>query len=223
MALTVDYLYQYTLNLMKKNQAGSVGSVEWARHWNGESNAIHDDLLGRFQRNSNGKTGINTGLIENETILQKLSPFTKKTTMSIVSGDGDKPSDFKYRLALRINGVNVIYINKNQIATVNDSVIDPPSISEDAYYFTEYQGLYSFLPATVTSASLDYIAHPVDVFWGFTISGGRQVYNPGTSVQPQWDDATCREICKRVLSTLGVAFKDGDFANFGQHVINTGN
>ena len=132
MALTVDYLYSYCLNLIKKNQAGSLGSVEWARHWNGESNAYQDDLLGRFQVRSNGKAGVNTGLIENETILQKLSSFTKNATIAIASGSGDRPSDFKYLLALRINGEHVIHVNKNQIATVNDNVIDPPSEAEGA-------------------------------------------------------------------------------------------
>ena len=208
---------------MRKNQAGSVGSVEWARHWNGESNAYQDDLLGRMQARSNGKTGMNTGLIENETILQKLAPFTKNATIAIAGGLGNRPSDFKYLLALRIGGDQVIHVNKNQIATVNDNVIDPPSEIDGAYYYTLYGDAYSFLPNTVTSADIDYIASPVDVVWGFTISGGRQVYNSGTSTQSQWDDASNREICKRVLSTLGIAFKDGDFANFGQHVINTGN
>ena len=223
MALTTDYIYQYTLNLIKKNQAGALGSVEWGRHWNGESNAYQDDLLGRFQRISNGKSGINTGLIESETILQKLAPFTKNATIAIALGNGSKPSDFKYLLALRIDGRDAHHFNKNQKATVMDNVIDPPSITDGEYYYTEYQGQYSFLPTTVTSAEIDYVASPVDVVWGFTISGGRQVYNAGTSTQPQWDDASCREITKRVLSTLGISFKDGDFANFGQHIINTGN
>jgi hypothetical protein len=166
---------------------------------------------------------MNTGLIENETIEQKLAPFTKNATITIAGGDGNKPSDFKYLLALRINDDHVFHINKNQKATVLDSVIDPPSVTDGTYYYTEYQGLYSFLPTTVTSASIDYIAAPIDVVWGFNLSGGRQVYNSGTSTQSQWDDASNREICKRVLSTLGISFKDGDFANFGQHTINTGN
>lgn len=223
MALTVDYLYQYTLNLIKKNQAGALGSVEWARHWNGESNAYQDDLLGRFQGRSNGKSGINTGLIENETIKQKLAPFTKPATIAVASGNGDKPSDFKYELALTIDGKEVRHINHNQKAAVNGNEIDPPSVSDGAYYVVEYENYYSFLPSSVTSADLDYIASPVDVLWNFTIEGGRQVYSLAGSVQPQWDDASCREITKRVLNTLGITFKDGDFANFGQHVINTGN
>jgi len=224
MALSVDYLYSYTLNLIKKNQAGSLSSTEWARHWNGESAAYMDDLVGHFQARSNGKVGINTGLIENETILEKLAPFTKNATIVIAAGNGNKPTGFKYALALRINGKEVRRINHNQMATVNDNVIDPPSISDDTYYAVIYEGYYSFLPSSVTSASLDYIVVPTNVVWGYTLDGqNRQVYDAATSVQSQWDDNSNREICKRVLSTLGVAYKDGDFANFGNRVINTGN
>jgi hypothetical protein len=223
MALSVDYLYQYTLNLIKKNQAGGLASTEWARHWNGESAAYMDDLVGRFQARSNGKTGANTGLIENETILQKLSPFIKNATIVIAGGNGGKPAGFKYELALRINGKDVHRINHNQIATVNDNVIDPPSITTDTYYAVIYEGYYTFLPSSVTQATLDYIVTPTDIVWGFTIVGGRQVYNAATSVQSQWDDNSNREICKRVLGTLGVSFKDSDFANFGNRVIQTGN
>jgi hypothetical protein len=86
-----------------------------------------------------------------------------------------------------------------------------------------YEGYYSFLPSSVTSASLDYVVAPTDVVWGFTLSGGRQIYNPGTSVQPVWDNNSCREITRRVLDTIGISYKDSDFANFGNRVINTGN
>jgi hypothetical protein len=49
------------------------------------------------------------------------------------------------------------------------------------------------------------------------------VYSAGTSVQPLWDSNSCREITRRVLDTLGVSFKDADFSNFGNRVVNTGN
>lgn len=223
MALTVDYLYQFTLDLINSNQAGKINSIRWARHWNGAQAAYQGDLLGRFQARSNGKSGINTGLIENETIMQKLAPFTKNATLAVSSGNGGKPAGFIYELALRINGKEVHHIEHDQIATVNDNVIDPPSVSADKYYVVEYEGNYSFLPSSITSASLDYIVAPTDVVWGFTIVANRQVYDAGTSVQSQWDDHSNREITKRVLDTLGVSYKDADFANFGNRVINTGN
>lgn len=219
MALTVDYLYNFTLNLIKSNQSGKLASIEWARHWNDASNTYQDDMMGRFQASRSGKTGMNTGLIENETIETKLVPFTKNAAIVVTAGDGPRPSDFVFLLALRVDGKEVRHINKNQIATVNDNVIDPPSVASGSYYFTPYLNYYSFLPNTVTSATIDYIATPVDVVWGFTLDGGgRQVYNSATSVQSQWDDHSNREITKRMLTNLGVAYKDNDFSQFGSKV-----
>lgn len=219
MAQSVDYVYQYSLKLIRKNQAGGLSATEFQFLWNDAQRSYFDDLLGRFQRQSVGKSGINTGLIENETIMTKLTPFTLNTSISISSGLGAKPDGFIYTLALRINGTKVFQIDHDTIWAVNDDVIDPPSIADDSYYYTEYGNNYSFLPNTVTTADLDYIKSPVDVVWGFTFDvNGRQVYDPTTSVQPEWDDSSCIEISKRALTSYGVTFKDADFENFGKSV-----
>lgn len=223
MSLSIDYIYKFALDLILKNQSGGLKSTAFANHWNDAQSTYFDDLVGRFQARNTGKEGANTGLILDETILQKLSPFTKPATLTISSGNADKPSDFVFRLAVRINGYDVKKINQAQIASVNNSVIDPPSSTSNKYYFTEYEDYYSFLPNTVTSASLDYISYPPNVKWAYTIdSSGRQVYNEGASVQPGWDDFSCREITKRMLTNIGVSFKDNDFLNFGKSVQMTG-
>lgn len=228
MTLSVDYIYNYVLDLLNKNQAGGLGNEKFERLWNGEQSAYMDDLLGKWQLRNNGKTGLNTGLIQDETILQKLAPFTKPVTLTIMAANADKPSDFVYRLALRINGKDCYKINHGQIATVNDSVIDAPSTATDTYYFTEYQGYYYFLPRTlptvsITTAALDYIYTPTNIKWGFTYAtNGQQIYDVGSSIQPLWLTNDCREITKRVLKSMGLTFKDKDFENFGNSVIQTG-
>lgn len=228
MALSVDYLFTFCKKLVRKNQAGGLTNTDFEYHWNDQSNGYQDDMLGRFQVRSNGKTGTNTGLIEDETILQKLSPFTKPILLTIMAGNSTIPADLVYRLALRINGKDVFKINQNQIVAVNDSVIDPPSIENNKFYFVNYQDYYYFLPHTlpsagITSADLDYISTPVNIKWGYTWDDdGRQIYNSSLSVQPQWDANSCREITKRVLTNLGVSFKDADFANFGKSAQLTG-
>ena len=223
MALTVDYIYKFTLRLMKKNQAGGLKSTDFDINWNDAQGSYQDDLLGRFQAAAKSKTGLNTGLIEDETILQKLDPFTTPTTLDITTGIATKPSNLIFRLAMRINGYDVYKIRHNQIATVTASVIDPPSITDNTYYFVEYLDYYSYFPDTVTEVDLDYIATPVDVKWGYTYDGnGRQVYNEAFSVQPVWDSNSAREITKRMLTNLGVSYKDGDFMNFGKSVQLTG-
>lgn len=219
MALNIDYLYSFARKLIRKNQSGSLSADDFNKHWNDSSNNYFDDLVGRFQSQGIGKSGVNTGLIENRTILQKLDPFIKNTTLTITAGNSNKPADFIYELAIRISGYDVIHINHDQVAAVTNSAIDPPSVTNNKYYVSLKGGVYSFLPSSVTSASMDYISNPVDAAWGYTIDGdGRQEYDSGASVQPLWDDHSLREITKRMLTNLGVSLKDADFANFGAKV-----
>lgn len=224
--MTVDYIYNYAIELINKNQAGGLDTVKFSRLWNGESSSLFEDLLGRFQRNNNGKEGMQTGLIENETILQKLSPFTNiGTLLTVTAGLATKPARFKYRLALRSNNVDVIKINSDQFASVNNDVLgDAPSSTNSKFYFTEHLTGYKIYPSSTTSVELDYISYPVDIVYGFTRDAdNRKVYDASTSTQPLWGDGECREITERMLKKIGISFKDSDFLNFGQSVINTGN
>jgi hypothetical protein len=224
MALTVDYLYQFCLTLIKKNQSGGLKSTDFSNHWNGAQNGYFSDLIGRFQSRNNGRSRMNAGLIQNEVILTKLLPFTKLSSLTITNGSANKPSDFYYTLSLRIGNYKVYQYDKDQLWAVLDDVIDPPSIPNGTYYYTEYQNYYTFLPVGVTSCNLDYIAVPQDVLWAYTFDAtGRQNYDPNNSVQPLWDSISAREITERCLKTIGVAFASQDFENFGQSVIQTGN
>lgn len=224
MAWNVDQIYGYLRFLVRKNQSGSISSTEFFYVWNSEQMDLFQDLKGRFNARNNGKEGVNTGLIENERIEIKISPFIKTTTLAVAAGFATRPSDFSYLLAFRISGADVKHINKNQIPTVNDNVIDPPSIVNNCYYYTPYGVQYKFFPITVTSVDMDYLGMPSDILWAYTIDGaGRQVYNPGGSTQPQWGQEEIIEITERALKKLGVSYKDGDMAQYGNSVIQTGN
>lgn len=224
MAWDINEIYESIRFLIRKNQAGSISAKDLFYAWNIEQRVYHSNLLGRFQNQSNGKSGVNTGLIENETILTKLSPFTIKQNITPVGGIAAKPAGFIYQLSLRINDAPVEYFEHDQRAYILDSVIDPPSIPNNKYYYTEYQGNYEFLPNAVTQVTIDYIEEPIDVVWAYTFDiDGRQVYNPLLSIQPQWDGDSIIEITKSALTNLGVSFKDGDFTNFGRIAQNTGN
>ncbi len=221
---TTNNILEFTLFLTKKNQSSSISAKDLFYAWNSEQSAYHQDIVGRWQNRNNGKTGINTGLIMNKTILTQLSPFTIPVTLDVVDGNATKPDDFIFDLALRINGHNVTEINPGQIYSVNESVIDPASIATNTYYMVIYKDYYHILPITVTTVDLDYVAAPIDIVWGYTFDAqGRQVYNSGTSVNPQWNVSTVREITRRTLRSFGVSFKDADFSAYGENTINSGN
>lgn len=217
MSWSVNDIYELSKKLTRKNQAGGISSTDLFYMWNTEQNMYYQDVVGRWQARANGKTGANTGLVENEIVLSELAPFTIPATITVTNGEATKPNDFIYRLALRINNVDAYKINHNQIANVNGSVIDPPSTTTNTCYYVEYEDYYKFFPDTVTEIELDYLAACNDVKWGYTFDAdGRQVYNAGTSVQPKWNTPTIITITKRALTNLGISFKDQDFLNYGR-------
>lgn len=224
MTWTVNDILKLVQKLTRKNQSGSISAEDLFYMWNSEQLMYFNDIIGRWEARSNGKSGQNTGLILNETILTDLAPFIIPTSLTVTDGRADKPSGFEYMLALRINEKKVYLIRPDQVASVNDSVIDPPSVADDKYYVTEYEDYYSVLPSTVTSLSLDYIVAPEDIKWAFTFdSDNRQVYNPGLSVQPKWANTTIVTITKRTLDNFGVSWKDTDFINYGKSAQASGN
>lgn len=226
MPWSVDNIYQYTRFLTNKNQAGGISATDLFNAWNGEQAMLHQDLVGRWQKQSNTKTGIMSGLIEDEVTISALSPFLiQLTAIPIAGGRGLKPADYIYGVALRINGAKVFSVSHDMIWAVNDDVIDPPSIVDDAYYYSESQNYFAFLPPDVTVFDLDYIAETTDVVWGYSLDvNNRQIYNPapGVSIQPKWNKNTVIEITRRTLKSFGLHFDSREFENFGESNIQTG-
>lgn len=219
----------FTKFLTNKNQAGGISAGDLFYAWNPEQKSYQQDLLGRWQNRNNGKTGNNTGLIQDETIMQKLAPFVTPVFINVESGPiMTLPTDFVYKLAARINGYKVDQINPSQKWAVIRSVIDPPSRDTNTYYYIPYENYYELLPTDLlivdnVSVELDYVRQCADVKWAYTTAAnGKQVYNPGLSVQPEWKDEDVIEITKRTLKGLGVHFKDKDFEQYGQSTIITG-
>lgn len=225
MAFSTNDIYIFIRFLIRKVQAGGLSRSDLMYAWNAEQKAYMDDLLGRFQvQQPDMRMGNNTGLIQNEAILTKLGPFTRNVDITLVgSYMAPKPSDYRYGLATRVGAYKVTSIRHDQIATVNDDIIDTPSNSAHSYYQVEYLNFFSIIPSLIGAISLDYIAVPQDIVWAYTVDAyGRQIYNASASVQPQWNDHDIIEISKRCLKSLGVSFKDSDFTGFGSSVIATG-
>lgn len=224
MPWSVDNIYQYTRFLTNKNQAGGISATDLFNAWNGEQAMLHQDLVGRWQKQSNTKTGIMSGLVEDEVTISALSPFIIPLTNIVIAGGiAAKPDDYIYGVALRINGAKVFSVSHDMIWAVNDDVIDPPSTADDAYYYTEYLNYFSFLPPAVTLFDLDYVAETTDIVWNYSLdANNRQQYKPVGSVQPKWNKNTVIEITRRTLKTFGLHFDSREFENFGESNIQTG-
>lgn len=224
MPWSVNNILNYTMFLTNKNQAGGISATDLFSAWNGEQAMQHQDLVGRWQKQNNTKSGIMSGMIEDEITISAMSPFIVPLTgIAIGAGTGLKPADYIYGVALRINGAKVFSVSHDMVASVNDDVIDPPSIPDNKYYYTEYLNYFSFLPSAVTAFDLDYVAETTDIVWAFTLDANkRQVYDPVNSVQPKWNKNTTIEITRRTLKSFGLHFDSREFENFGDSNIQTG-
>jgi hypothetical protein len=226
MAWSTDQIFQFQQFLTRKNQSNSISPNDYFYAWNAQGASYMQDMLGRFQRNSTTKEGLRTGAIENATIKSKLAPFTKNVTIPVTAGLAPKPSDFTYAWALRetTSQQRIWPANHDQLWSIMESVINPPSISENSYYFTEYGLNYSILPEATASIDLDYCTGHLDLVWGYTVDGnGRFAYDPATSVQPLWSQSSIVEISQRTLKLFGVSYHDNDMSQFGESIIDKGN
>lgn len=222
---------EFTKFLCRKNQTGSISRTDLFYAWNSEQYAYHQDIIGRWQNRNNDKAGGNTGLIQDQTILTLLSPFTiLAPPITITAGFMTLPSDLLYHLAMLINNQKTFYYRKDQEGAILNDPIDPPSDQPDgAWYYTDYAGavagqvIYKILPMVNATAQLSYVAQCSDIVYGVQRDGaGRVTNDPATSIQPKWGQNTIVEITQRTMKKFGLSFKDQDMEAYGQSNIQTG-
>ena len=138
---------------------------------------------------------------------EALAPFIQTSTLTITSGSVAVPSDLFKEVAMRTTGnVDIVRIDHAKLASKLNSSIDAPTVTKPC--FNEVGPNYRFYPTTLTTANLTYLRLPVTPVWGFTTVAGRPVYNAGTSVQSEWNDADLNKIIMRAAGLVGININD---------------
>lgn len=220
--MNVDVLYSTIRTFLNKNQAGGLNVSDFQNTYNTAQDQYFSDLVGRFQQYLNGRSIPRVGIADNETITTKLSPFIMNDTVTPTSsGVAVKPDDFIRLLAMRYSTTKVFRVEHDKLWSALSSYIDPPSTSN--VYYVEYDGDWVIYPNSISSVTIDYLRRPARIVWNYsTDADGRYVYQSSGSVDPEWDDISALEIATRCMKILGVHFKDADFMNYGQSVLNNG-
>lgn len=220
--MNVNDLYRITRGFINKNQAGGLNVSDFQDTFNTAQDQYFSDLVGRFQQYQNGRSIPRVGIADNETVTTKLSPFIENASVALSGGVGVKPDGFIRLLAMRYGTTKVFRVEHDKKWSAESSYIDPPSATN--VYYTEYSTFWSILPTSgVSSVTIDYLRKPARIVWNYsTDADGRYVYQSSGSVDPEWDDISTLEIATRCMKILGVHFKDADFMNYGQSVLNNG-
>lgn len=220
MAYTVDDVYQIVTYAVGKNlQQGYVSPADFNLIINQAQKSYVSYLLGSFQQYQPGRPTARVEFGQNTVVRQRLSPIIYQTNLAInSSGFSPYPADY-----LQVDAMWSLYgyqrireVQQNFLYSTYNSVIDP--IANWPIYIIEDVG-FRFFPVTLGSAKMSYVQQPPDMVWGYTLNiNGVPVYNPATSVQPVWDDATILEIIVRALRLVGVNLQYNDVSAYANQI-----
>lgn len=161
-----------------------------------------------------------------EKVSNSLSPFLSDPTVLTIDSNGqvNTPTDLYQMVAVThtIDGIQneVTRVEHDRVANNLSSVIEAP----DAEYpiYTQLRTKLQFYPKNLGTATAIYLKKPSNMVWGYTTVSGRPVYDPLTSVQPEWKDMDMNEIIYLALSYIGVNLKDPEVSQFANIKTQTG-
>lgn len=206
MAYNINDVYNICLYAVGKNlNQGFLSPADFQLTINMAQRSYTSYLLGSFQQYMPGRPEARVEFGQNATIRTRLKQIIYTTDLTIDgTGFTAYPGDF-----LQVDAMWSIYgydrireIQQNQFYGVHNSTIDP--IAQYPVYMIENTG-FRFFPNNIGQAKMSYVINPPDMVWGYTLDpNGVPVYNPATSVQPVWGDASIMEIIVRALRIIGV-------------------
>lgn len=222
--MTVDKVYNILKFIVRKNQLGSLPPSEFEYAFNTAQRNYYDFLVGRIEQYQYGRPIPRVGLAMTDNVMSRLLPFKYIGDLAItpVSGLAIKPLGVNKIITIyNANKYRVYRLEEDRLAERLHDSIDP--ISEKNAFYIEDKNFITVYPENLLYCRMHYLKVPVDVVWGYTIdSQGRPVYNPGTSVQPEWLENDYDEIIARAAKIIGVSLKEPIDIQYGQQVIQTG-
>jgi hypothetical protein len=220
MAYTIDDVYQIVQYACGKNlQQGYISPADFNLTINQAQKSYASYLLGNFQQYQPGRPQARVEFGQNTVIRQRLTPIIYGYNLTIDNtGFSPYPGDYLQQDAMwSFYGYNRIReVQQQYFYSIYNSVIDP--VSSWPVYMLEWDG-FRFFPNSLGQAKLSYVRNPPDMIWGYNLNvNGIPVYNPASSTQPVWDDASILEIIVRALRIIGVNLQYNDVNAYANEI-----
>lgn len=221
--MDVNETYELMQYIIAKNQQGYLSPDEFILTINQAQRSYQSYLLGSLQTYIPGRPVAKVELGQNSVVRQRLSPSIYNYNLSVDgTGFSPYPGDYLQADAMwSIYGNNRIrYVQQDALYSFYNSVIDP--VTTNPIYLIEDVG-FRFYPVTTATAKLSYVRNAPDMVWGYTDdANGNPVYNPLSSTQPIWDDASMLEIIARALRMVGVNLQSAVVSQYAEEIKNQG-
>lgn len=207
--ISVERIYQTLLDLTRKDQAGYSSSDEFNRALN-----VVQEVLYNFYLDT----------VEDKAMLrQALSPFIKKSKLTLVNGVYALPEDFRLE-------ESVEFVTYNQVGTVRtpevwpayqyggqgralelSSPIRKPSDANRTYGYDFHEDGIRGYPRDFTGEVwLDYYSNPPEAKRGFSIDSVNiiEVYVENETIDLIWNVSEVDNLIDLMLAYRGLAIKD---------------
>jgi hypothetical protein len=152
---------------------------------------------------------------ETQKLSMYLDPFRDEETVALSNGVGVFSNTDTYKIGYFTQaGRNIDSVPIAHWGYRSTSVLLPPN--EDYPICLVERGAIKVLPVTLPSIIIKFLKKPIKPVYSFTISGDQYVYDDAASVDIEWSEVLHDEIMNRVLSNLGINFREGTLIQYSQ-------
>ncbi len=217
--MNINTLFQLVLTAINKNQ-GVWAIPRFNSAVESASLEYFLDCIGQSQQSKNGQQVNDMVFQSNERISNNLRLLIPPPLILQVNAQGQatRPTDFVYTSSIRFfqgqRQVEVKFVRDNNLAERLDSELLQPDKNYPIYCI--YDGFFQFYPKDLIRVSLTYLRKPVTPVWNFTLVNNRPVYDPITSVDPEFPDECLNELAMRVCSLMGLNIREQQIIQYAE-------
>jgi len=215
--VNINNVYQKVLALANKEQRGYITPQEFNLFANLAQMEIFEqyfyDLnqLSRARSNSKEYSDIVDNLNEKISFFEVLNAtVTSGTTLTPNAGT----EIYRVGTVMHVD-VEIEEVQRNQLLYINKSPLTKPTDARPIYV-RENENTVRIYPASITTATFDYIRKPTDPNWGYIVAETKALYHPTNSTDFELHPSEEAELVYKILKFAGLSIKRDDLARGGQ-------
>mgnify|MGYP003120786392 CR=1 FL=1 len=220
MAIEIDTVYQRVLAIANKEQRGYITPQEFNLYANQAQLEIFEQYFYDLDQalKSNGDASASLSNVV-ELVNNKLSPFT--SIHEVVYGTTYKtihPTSLLpiYRTGtIFVGGYTAVKVRENEAnnligSTFHKKALDKDPIYRDSLLNHEDISVFNSTGQLSTGVTCEYIVKPANTEWGYTVVGGKALYNASRSTDSNLHSSEESEFVNKILLLSGISMKQPD-------------
>jgi len=217
--VTADEVYRTIQLACSKNQSGYIDPDQFNLIIKLGGLGFLDYLLGQVEQYQPGRPQPRVALGMSKTIRLSLAAVIDPISSLAIDGTGLSPYPANLQMVdamFTTDMKKIRFVQQNKLDSYLNSSITP--IDTNPIFLIDSAG-FQFYPITLGTAKISYVHTPVEVIWGFNNNpNGDPIYDPTTSVDPEWYDADMMQVIVRALALIGVNLQAAQVQQYAQMI-----